>query len=313
MHIVISSGHGKYVPGASGYLDEVTEARRVVDKVAQWLTIAGHKVTVFHDNTSTSKSENLDTIVEFHNDQGPHDLDVSVHFNAYVTTDEPQGTEVLYLTQLDLAERLSAAIANAGSFKDRGPKKRTDLAFLNGTNAPAILIETCFVDSSVDARNYELYFDDICEAIGMFGTKKPPAVAHFEGKCSHFGGPNDMGVSPDEGLAFIYDYDMAPHLFLDEQPPGTTGLARRLDPEIYYIACRWDYDVTPKSMLVDKNLYAEVRAPSTGKAMLVWPADWGPHQDTGRAADLSPGLMTYLGIGTDDEVQVDYPIGKSWK
>ena len=29
--IIISSGHGKYIRGASGYLDEVDEARRVVD------------------------------------------------------------------------------------------------------------------------------------------------------------------------------------------------------------------------------------------------------------------------------------------
>jgi hypothetical protein len=28
--ICISSGHGKYIRGASGYLDEVDEARRVV-------------------------------------------------------------------------------------------------------------------------------------------------------------------------------------------------------------------------------------------------------------------------------------------
>ena len=32
--IVISSGHGKYVRGACGILDEVDEARRVVDRVA---------------------------------------------------------------------------------------------------------------------------------------------------------------------------------------------------------------------------------------------------------------------------------------
>jgi hypothetical protein len=30
--IVISSGHGKYVRGASGLLDEVDEARRVVER-----------------------------------------------------------------------------------------------------------------------------------------------------------------------------------------------------------------------------------------------------------------------------------------
>ena len=33
------------------------------------------------------------------------------------------------------------------------------------------------------------------------------------GKCSWFGGPEDDGVSPDEGLAFIYKVEDAPHLF----------------------------------------------------------------------------------------------------
>jgi hypothetical protein len=88
------------------------------------------------------------------------------------------------------------------------------------------------------------------------------------GKCSWFGGPEDMGVDADEGLALLYDYDDAPHLFLYEQPEGTTGLARRLDPSVYYVACRWDYDITPKSMLRDPDTYALVRATKTGKAHL---------------------------------------------
>jgi N-acetylmuramoyl-L-alanine amidase len=126
----------------------------------------------------------------------------------------------------------------------------------------------------------------------------------LRGKCSWFGGPDDQGVAPDEGLAFIYEYETAPHLFLDEQPPGTTGLARRLDPSVFYIATRWDYEQTPKSMLPDMQV--KVSAPATGKFARAWPADWGPNQNTGRIADLSPGLMEALGIDTDDEVVVEY-------
>jgi hypothetical protein len=125
------------------------------------------------------------------------------------------------------------------------------------------------------------------------------------GTCSWFGGPDDDGVSPDEGLAFIYDTEDAPHLFLPEQPEGTTGLARRLDPRVFYLACRWDYDVTPKSMLADHSLKALVTA--GGKTFVAYPADWGPHEHTGRIADLSPGLMEALGVKTDDEVEVVYP------
>ena len=70
--------------------------------------------------------------------------------------------------------------------------------------------------------------------------------------------------------------------------------------------------MTSKQMLVDPSLQAQVYSKKTGKAAMAWPADWGPHEDTGRAADLSPGLMTKLGISTDDEVVVDYPIGEFW-
>lgn len=125
------------------------------------------------------------------------------------------------------------------------------------------------------------------------------------GKCSWFGGPNDTGVAPDEGLAFIFDVSDAPDLFLPEQPPGTTGLARRLDPAEYYVACRWDYSVYPKPSLLQH--LARVTATKTGKSFLAAPADWGPNENTGRIADLSPGLMEALGITTDDEVQVEYP------
>jgi hypothetical protein len=162
--IVISSGHGKYVRGAAGYLDEVNEARKVVDRVGLLLREAGIDVKTFHDNTSHDVNTNLNTIVNYHNAQ-TRQLDVSVHFNAYQTTSSPMGVECLYVTQSSLAGEVSRAIADAGAFKDRGPKKRTDLAFLNGTEEPAILIETCFVDSKADADLYHEHFDAICYAI----------------------------------------------------------------------------------------------------------------------------------------------------
>jgi N-acetylmuramoyl-L-alanine amidase len=307
MKIVISSGHGLQVRGASGIIDEVDEARRVVANVASYLRRIGYQVIEFNDDTSTTQSENLDTIVNFHNAQD-RDLDVSIHFNAFEPTDKAMGVEVLYLSQEDLARRVSAAIAEAGHLYNRGPKYRDDLAFLNGCDEPAILIETCFVDSTADCGEYEEHFEDICRAIAHVGLRPPTEMAFSAaGKCSWFGGPQDDGVSADEGLAFIYDVEQAPHLFLPRQPQGTTGLARRLDPDVFYIACRWDYDTTPKTMLDDKDKKALVRSVKTGKALLAWPADWGPHEDTDRVADLSPALLAALDLDTDDEVEVVYP------
>jgi N-acetylmuramoyl-L-alanine amidase len=309
---VISSGHGKYVRGASGILDEVDEARRVVERVADELRNRDVAVKTYHDDVSTSQNENLNRIVDFHNAQ-QRDLDVSVHFNAYVETSKPMGTECLYITQPDLAGQVSAAISWCGLL-NRGPKKRTDLFFLNNTEMPAILIETCFVDSSADAAVYQQQFDAICAAIAtVLGgadtdiDRPPPPSSSVDvsGKVSHFGGPDDEGVAPDEGLAFISDVMQAPHLFLPYQPEGTTGLARRLNPHVHYIACRWDYAQTPHRMLLEE--VALVRAVRTGIAMKAFPADWGPNENTGRVADISPGLMDDLGLTTDDEVEVVFP------
>jgi N-acetylmuramoyl-L-alanine amidase len=320
MKIVLSSGHAKYVRGAAGPspwgLDEVNEARRVVALVATILNGSGVPTKTYNDDVSTTQNENLNRIVDFHNAQ-VRDLDVSVHFNAYqATTSKPMGTECLYLTQSELAADVASAIADAGHFLDRGPKKRTDLFFLNKTDMPSILIETCFCDSKPDADLYRKHFEAICTAIAdaISGEETEPPIPippeaeqefYAVGKCSHFGGPNDDGVSADEGLAFIDDIEQMPQLFLPYQPAGTSGLARRLNPFIHYLACRWDYDETPREML--RAEVALVRNKKTRMELTAFPADWGPHEDTGRVADLSPGLMDDLKLTTDDEVEIIFP------
>jgi N-acetylmuramoyl-L-alanine amidase len=182
--VCISSGHGKHVGGASGILDEVTEARRIVDRVANELAARGVTVYVFHDDVSTSQNENLNRIVSFHNSK-TRDIDISTHLNASQETTKPMGTEVLYITQAELAGQMSRAIADAGGFIDRGAKKRKDLYFLNKTKMPAILLEICFVDSSADAELYEENFDEICDNIAtvLGGPEQttetpPPEVDH---------------------------------------------------------------------------------------------------------------------------------------
>jgi len=316
MKIVISAGHGKYVQGASGPspwgLNEVDEARRVVIHTAELMRASGVDTLTFFDDVSRTQNENLKRIVDYHNAQGSHDLDVSVHFNANVTTSTPMGSECLYITQQDLSSKVAAALAAALELPNRGPKYRDGLYFLNNTREPAILIEVCFVDSSADAEHYRTNFEAACRAIattisGQQVPVPPPehTLFHTTGRCSWFGGPADTGVSPSEGLAFLYSVADAPHLFLPEQPPGTTGLARRLNPGLFYVACRWDYAVTPKSMLANPMQQALVSVGN--KSFLAWPADWGPNENTGRVADLSPSLLASLGLTTDADVSVVYP------
>jgi N-acetylmuramoyl-L-alanine amidase len=319
--ICISSGHSAKVRGASGFIDEVDEARNVVEKLAGELHERGVEVYTFHDNTSTTQDQNLKTIVSWHNSH-VRDLDISVHFNAYQTTPKPMGCEVLYKTQGDLAADLSDAIAAVG-FIDRGAKKRDDLYVLNQCTAPTVLAEICFVDSEADCLIYADEFEQICANLAnclVSGNEEiappPPepeeegALFTARGRCSQFGGPEDTGVSADEGLAIWPGTDAViteknQHLFLPIQPAGTTGMARRLNPWVHYLACRWDYDVTPREVLRE-NL-ALVRSTATGYAIAAFPADWGPHGDTQRVADLSPGLMLDLDLDTDDEVIVIFP------
>jgi len=181
--IILSSGHGLKIRGARGnpvppQVDEVDEARKIVEKVADYLDDLGIACETLHDDVSTTQSANLDWIVRHHNQFDSHDrLDVSVHLNCY--DHSAHGTEVLYVTQEDLAAKVSLAIADAGDFYNRGAKYRGDLAFLNGTTGDrgAILIETFFCDHTGDCNQYHAAgtFDAICSSIAnaLVGEESP--------------------------------------------------------------------------------------------------------------------------------------------
>lgn len=131
----------------------------------------------------------------------------------------------------------------------------------------------------------------------------------YKGKVSSFGGPLDSGVKHDEGLALYNKYEECPEIFLWDLPdllktdpgyPGDAeGLARRLNPNLHYCACRWDYKITPKRVLIDSIVVIY----GVSKNIMARPVDWGPHVDTGRIIDVSPGVMDDLNIKTDDEVE----------
>jgi len=171
MKIVISSGHGKYISGAVGPspwgIHEHTEAVKVVNEAAAVMRSMGVDVITYEDTVSKSQSENLDRIVAFHNSQGSHDLDVSIHFNS---TDPqpsgPVGCEVFYASTpgKTVAQRTVDAICTASGLKDRGPKQG-NFAFLNNTNEIAVLVEVCFVNSHPDVDIYHDRFSEICVAI----------------------------------------------------------------------------------------------------------------------------------------------------
>jgi len=131
----------------------------------------------------------------------------------------------------------------------------------------------------------------------------------INGRMSTFGGPLDTGVSPSEGLAYVEPNDLHDpwfsDLFLEHQPPGTTGLARRLDPSKYYIAMRVDNANSGGREKVRRHYYTVIaNGARVDEVKLV---DWGPNNRTGRVVDMSPGLAAKLKVLTDSFVDVKIP------
>jgi hypothetical protein len=123
----------------------------------------------------------------------------------------------------------------------------------------------------------------------------------ISGAISTFGGPRDSGVGPNEGLALIMPEMVGQfqEFFLTDQPPGTTGLARRLNNlGSRYIACRWVREETPYDFLRKTKVLVSFKS----KEFEAQPVDWGPNAKTGRVADLSDKLAADLGVATDKQV-----------
>lgn len=151
----VHGGHNSIVPGASKYLNEVTEDRKVKNKVIELLRAAGHTVYDCTDDLGRTQSQNLANIVAKCNAHSV-DYDISIHLNAGGGT----GTEVLYYPTSSkgkaMAEAMSKRVADALRLKNRGAKSRSDLYVLKRTKAPAVLVECCFVDSATDRDKWNV-------------------------------------------------------------------------------------------------------------------------------------------------------------
>lgn len=165
----VHGGHNSIVPGSNKYLNEVTEDRSVKDKLIGYLRASGHTVYDCTDDAGTTQSANLSNIVKKCNAHAV-DLDISIHLNAGAGT----GAEVWYYTGDNAgkakAAAVSAAVAKALGIKDRGPKPSSDLYVLRNTEATAILVECCFVDSQTDAAAWNA--DKCAKAIAEAVTGK---------------------------------------------------------------------------------------------------------------------------------------------
>lgn len=155
MRINVHGGHSLKCRGASGYLDEVNEDRKVKKRVIELLRANGHTVYDCTDDNSTSQNANLKAIVNKCNSHSV-DLDVSIHLNAGGGT----GTEVYVYSNSskakDEATRIAEKISNTLGIRNRGVKTSTQLYVLRKTNSPALLIECCFVDNATDKAHWNV-------------------------------------------------------------------------------------------------------------------------------------------------------------
>lgn len=162
MRIGIDCGHTLSGEGTGsqgcGYREE-NLTRELGKIVIEMLKKEGHTI---YDCTVDKSSNNAQQLIDRVNkaNKQPLDLFVSIHFNACVNDvkgdGRTTGTEVLLHSMSSkakpYAERIVKKIANLG-LKNRGVKTHNAYV-LKHTKAPALLIETCFIDDRDDMNVY---------------------------------------------------------------------------------------------------------------------------------------------------------------
>lgn len=154
--------HDYYDRGADNEelgLYENTVAAAVGKLVEEYLIAAGCEVM-------NLQHESLKRIYCTANEWGA-DLFVSIHCNAFNKI--AKGTEVFTYPDDDegaaLAEFILRQIVDTFRTVDRGVKFSTNLAVLNGTDMPAVLVEMAFIDNDDDAVLLRDRQDDFARAI----------------------------------------------------------------------------------------------------------------------------------------------------
>lgn len=161
LKICVNSGHTKFGPGtgASKYLNESTETRKIAYELMKLLADSKHEVIPAVFDRS---SNNLKEAVTLANNEGA-DLFLSIHLNA----GGGQGCEAYTWKGKQLAQAVKAcSYLKKLGFKNRGVKDGSNLYVIKNTKCTAILIEVCFVDHKADAELFKrIGYSNIAKAI----------------------------------------------------------------------------------------------------------------------------------------------------
>ncbi len=159
MKIFISVGHGGADSGATG-INGIKESSLTLDlsnAIAEVLKYNGIEYMLSRTfNVDNPQAEKISQI----NSYNPTFM-FDIHFNAYDGT--ATGTEVYYqhdvITSKSVATKVSAAVSSYLGISNRGPKQKLlssgedYFGMLRNCKCPAILLETCFIDSQKDMKN----------------------------------------------------------------------------------------------------------------------------------------------------------------
>jgi len=146
--IMIDPGHGGSDPGAIGPYGTFEKDVNLAISLAlgKLLDEAGAEV---HFTRTEDVYVSIFERPQMAHHVGAHIL-VSVHANAYLDQNIARGTETLYNPNREsnqlLAQAIQTELVKELQLYDRGLRKRTDLAVLNGSQIPTALVEVAFLN-----------------------------------------------------------------------------------------------------------------------------------------------------------------------
>ena len=150
MKIFINAGHGGIDSGAvsKNGNKEKDITRNVAEFLCSMLIAKGYDIEFFQQKKSVNEVVEKERISK-------SSLFISLHCNS-VENNKAGGVEVLYYPNSGVgktvSEILSKNISEYLEIKNRGAKTRRNLAVLNGTVAPAVLVELAFLSNSNEEK-----------------------------------------------------------------------------------------------------------------------------------------------------------------
>lgn len=226
MKIFINPGHGGEDCGAVGNgLKERDVVLNIGKRVERYLQAVGYTVKLF-------QFDGLQTICDDAN-AFKADLFVSIHCNA--ATGNAKGVETYWSgfsqSSQRLAEKIQAQLVGSLPLTNRGVKSAS-FYVLKNTDAPAVLVETAFIDNAEDAKLLREREDDFAKAIAR-------------GVTDYFA--NDKPL-PD---------------VIDTAKTATSGLSKHFDASEFACHCcgRGSDKIAPKLIELLEQLRAKANAP----------------------------------------------------